>query len=99
MAKATQAAKPANAPAPGAATSQEAGATTSARILAAVNLGGVRYEAGGILEGLPEAIAEAYADALDTHPDAVAYARSIEAPVHQYQPEPQADAEDPAHEE
>lgn len=96
MAKNTPAAKPASAAAPAAGTADAGAAgdaTTSARVLAAVTLGGVRIPPGGILEGLPVDIAEAHADALDTHPDAVAYARSIEAPVHQYEPEPAPEAD------
>ncbi len=101
MTKTTQAGKSASAAAPGAAATNKppesdaadaAGATTSARILAAVTIGGVRYRPDGILEGLPAGVAGAHADALDPHPDAVSYARSIDAPVHQYQPDPAAQA-------
>lgn len=51
------------------------------RVLAAVTIGDVRYQPDDVIEGLPEDLAKAYKSSLDQHPDAVAYARSIDAPV------------------
>lgn len=52
-----------------------------ARVLAAVTIDGQRYQPDDVIEGLPQALAQAYKSSLDPHPDAVAYARSTGAPV------------------
>lgn len=88
----------------GAADGQGAGAGTqqdpapqdvalvAVRVLAAVIIDGVRFQPDDVIEGMPEAAAKAYAGSVDPHPDAVAYARSVGAPV---KPFPgQAHAED-----
>jgi len=88
----------------GAADGQGAGAETqhdpapqdvalvAVRVLAAVTIDGERFQPDDVIEGMPEAIAQAYAGSVDPHPDAVAYARSVGAPV---KPFPgQAHAED-----
>lgn len=88
----------------GAADGQGAGAGTqqdpapqdvalvAVRVLAAVTINGVRFQPDDVIEGMPETIAQAYAGSVDPHPDAVAYARSVGAPV---KPFPgQAHAED-----
>lgn len=62
------------------------------RVLAAVTIDGVRFLPNDVIEGMPDAIAQAYADSVDAHPDAVAYARSIDSPVKPFQG--QAHAED-----
>ncbi len=51
------------------------------RVLAAVSIEGERFLPDEVIEGMPESVAQAYADRVDSHPDAVAYARSIDAPV------------------
>lgn len=62
------------------------------RVLAAVSIDGVRFQPNDVIEGMPDAVAQAYAGSVDAHPDAVAYARSIDSPV---KPFPgQAHAED-----
>ena len=88
----------------GAADGQGAGAGTqqdpvaqevalvAVRVLAAVTIDGVRFAPDDVIEGVPEPTAKAHAGSVDPHPDAVAYARSIGAPV---KPFPgQAHAED-----
>lgn len=88
----------------GAADGQGAGAGTqqdpepqdvalvAVRVLAAVTVAGVRFAPDDVIEGVPEPTAKAHAGSVDPHPDAVAYARSIGAPV---KPFPgQAHAED-----
>ncbi|MXN31042.1 hypothetical protein [Delftia sp. CH05] len=88
----------------GAADGQGAGAGTQqdpasqdvalvdVRVLAAVTIDAVRFAPDDVIEGMPEAIAQAYAGSVDPHPDAVAYARSVGSPV---KPFPgQAHAED-----
>lgn len=95
MTKATPAAKSANAPAPAAGSTEKAGATTEARVLAAVTLAGVRHAPGVLLEGVPVALVEAHADSLDAHPDAVAHARADGALAVKFESaaEPEPDAE------
>lgn len=67
-------------------------ALVDVRVLAAVTIDGVRFQPDDVIEGMPESIAQAYAGSVDPHPDAVAYARSVGAPV---KPFPgQAHAED-----
>lgn len=67
-------------------------APVAVRVLAAVTIDGVRFAPDDVIEGMPETIAQAYAGSVDPHPDAVAYARSVGAPV---KPFPgQAHAED-----
>ena len=67
-------------------------ALVDVRVLAAVTIDGVRFAPDDVIEGMPETIAQAYAGSVDPHPDAVAYARSVGAPV---KPFPgQAHAED-----
>lgn len=62
------------------------------RVLAAFTIGDMSYQPDDVIEGLPTNLAKAYDGRVDTHPDAVAYARSIGAPV---KPFPgQAHAED-----
>lgn len=62
------------------------------RVLAAVTIAGVRFAPDDVIEGVPEATAKAHAGSMDPHPEAVAYARSVGAPV---KPFPgQAHAED-----
>ena len=56
------------------------------RVLAQITIGEVRYPPNTIIEGLPVAIAEAYKDRVDAHPEAVAYARSVDAPVVAFEP-------------
>ena len=80
----------------GAGTPQEPApqdvALVAVRVLAAVTIDGVRFAPDDVIEGMPEAIAQAYAGSVDPHPDAVTYARSVGAPV---KPFPgQAHAED-----
>ena len=88
----------------GAADGQSAGAETpqdpapqevqlvDVRVLAGVTIDGERFQPDDVIEGMPETIAQAYAGSVDPHPDAVAYARSVGAPV---KPFPgQAHAED-----
>jgi len=88
----------------GAADGQGAGAGTlqdpapqdvalvDVRVLATVTIDGVRFAPDDVIEGMPEAIAQAYAGSVDPHPDAVAYVRSVGSPV---KPFPgQAHAED-----
>lgn len=58
------------------------------RVLAAVTIAGIRYAPDTVIEGLPVALAEAHAGSVDPHPDAVAYARSTNAEVLQFEPEP-----------
>lgn len=88
----TPAAKPANAAAPAVDAPEKAGATTEARVLAAVTLAGVRHAPGVLLEGVPVALAKAHADSLDAHPDAVAHARADNAPVFKFEPEAASEA-------
>ena len=56
------------------------------RVLAPVTIAGAGYDPNDVIEGLPLALVEAYAGSVDDHPDAVAYAHSIGAPVKQFQP-------------
>lgn len=58
------------------------------RVLAAVTIADVRYKPGVVIEGIPVDLAEAHAGSVDAHPDAVDYARSINAEVLQFEPEP-----------
>ncbi|MFA9286986.1 hypothetical protein ACCQ08_19525 [Comamonas sp. SY3] len=58
------------------------------RVLAAVTIADVRYRPGVVIEGIPVDLAEAHAGSVDAHPDAVDYARSINAEVLQFEPEP-----------
>ena len=51
------------------------------RVLAAVTIGGERFQPDDVIEGMPEGVAQAYAGSVDQHPAAVAYARSVGAPV------------------
>lgn len=62
------------------------------RVLAAVTIDGVRFQPDDVIEGMPESVAKAYAGSVDPHPDAVAYARSVGAPVKPFSG--QAHAED-----
>ena len=62
------------------------------RVLAAVTIGGARFQPDDVIEGMPDSVAQAYAGSVDQHPDAVAYARSLGAPVLPYPG--QAHAED-----
>ena len=57
------------------------------RVLAAVTIADVRYQPGVVIEGIPVDVAEAHAGSVDAHPDAVAYARSTNAEVLQFEPE------------
>ncbi|UXC18555.1 hypothetical protein [Comamonas squillarum] len=57
------------------------------RVLAAVTIADVRYQPGVLIEGIPVDLAEAHAGSVDAHPDAVAYARSTNAQVLQFEPE------------
>ena len=68
-------------------------ALVAVRVLAAVTIDGVRFAPDDVIEGMPETIAQAYAGSVDPHPDAVAYARSVGAPVKPF-PGGQAHAED-----
>ena len=51
------------------------------RVLADVTIGGMRFQPDDVIEGMPDSVAQAYAGSVDPHPDAVAYARSLGAPV------------------
>lgn len=51
------------------------------RVLAAVTIGGARFQPDDVIEGMPDSVAQAYAGSVDPHPDAVAYARSLGASV------------------
>lgn len=62
------------------------------RVLASVTIGGARFQPDDVIEGMPDSVAQAYAGSVDPHPDAVAYARSLGAPVLPYPG--QAHAED-----
>ena len=62
------------------------------RVLAAVTIGGARFQPDDVIEGMPDSVAQAYAGSVDPHPDAVAYARSLGVPVLPYPG--QAHAED-----
>lgn len=55
------------------------------RVLAAVTIGDTRYQPDEVIEGLPVAVAQAHSDSVDTHPDAVAYARTLGTTVHQFE--------------
>ncbi|WP_159917866.1 hypothetical protein [Pantoea sp. 18069] len=67
-------------------------ALVDVRVLAAVTIAEQRFHPDDLIEGVPQGVAQAYAGSVDPHPDAVAYARSIGAPV---KPFPgQAHAED-----
>lgn len=55
------------------------------RVLAAVTIGGERFQPDDVIEGMPENVAQAYAGSVDPHPDAVAYARANGGDVVQYQ--------------
>lgn len=80
----------------GAADGQGAGAETQqdpapqevqlvdVRVLAAVTIGGERFQPDDVIEGMPGSVADAYAGSVDSHPEAVAYACSIGAPVKPY---------------
>lgn len=57
----------------------------SVRVLAAVTIADVRYTPDAVIHGLPVALAEAYAGSLDRHDDAVTYALSVGAPVHEFE--------------
>ena len=73
-------------------TAQDEAEHCDVRVLAAVTIGGERYQPDDVIEGLPAHLAQAYMGSVDAHPDAVAYARSIGASV---KPFPgQAHAED-----
>lgn len=62
------------------------------RVLAAVTIDGERFLPDDVIEGMPDSVAQAYAGSVDSHPDAVAYARSFGVPA---KPFPgQAHAED-----
>lgn len=54
------------------------------RVLVDVTIGETRYQANDVVEGVPGSVATAYAGSVDAHPDAVAYARSQDAPVKQF---------------
>ena len=56
------------------------------RVLAPVTIGCERFDPNDVIEGLPLALAEAHAGSVDTHPDAVAYARSTGSPVKPFEP-------------
>ena len=58
------------------------------RVLAAVTIADVRYLPDVVIEGIPVDLAKAHAGSVDAHPDAVAYARSIDAKILQFEPEP-----------
>ncbi|MFT3815444.1 MAG: hypothetical protein QM740_19050 [Acidovorax sp.] len=55
------------------------------RVLAAVTIGDTRYQPDEVIEGLSVAIAQAHHGSVDPHPDAVAYARTLGTPVHQFE--------------
>lgn len=61
------------------------GPTLTVRVLVGATVGAQHYSPDTVLENVPVAVAQAYAGVVDPHPDAVAYARSIGAPVVQYQ--------------
>lgn len=48
--------------------------TVAARVLCAGVIGGQRFEAGVVIDGLPSDVADAHAAMLDPHPDAVSHA-------------------------
>lgn len=64
----TPVAEPASPPPP------EAPATVAARVLCAGVIGGQRFEAGAVIDGLPSDVADAHAAMLDAHPSAVSHA-------------------------
>lgn len=49
-------------------------ATVAARVLCAGVIGGQRFDAGVVIDGLPSDVADAHAVMLDAHPDAVSHA-------------------------
>ena len=73
-------ADPAKAPATAGAAPGD-GELVDVRVLAAVTIGGERFEPDDVIEGMPDNVAQAYAGSVDPHPDAVAYARATGAPV------------------
>ena len=60
------------------------GPAVSVRVLVACAIGGVACAADDVLEDVPAAVAAAHAGEADSHPDAVAHALSIGAPVKKY---------------
>lgn len=56
------------------------------RVLAPVTIGCERFVPNDVIEGLPLALAKAHAGSVDTHPDAVDYARSTGSPVKPFDP-------------
>lgn len=68
-------------PDPAAVLAGATGAPVDGRVLAAVTIAGTRYQPNDVVVGLPGSIAEQHRDSIDTHPDAVAYARAQGFPV------------------
>ena len=60
------------------------GKKVDCRVLSAVTLYGVRFEPNDVLEGVPETLATQHKGSLDSHPDAVAFARAEGYPVKQF---------------
>lgn len=73
------------APAPNAGKPDDFAELCNVRVLASVTIGETRYQPDMVIEGLPVATANANRGSVDQHPDAVAYARSIGAPVLKYE--------------
>ncbi|MEH3087712.1 MAG: hypothetical protein PGN26_14530 [Xylophilus ampelinus] len=63
---------------------QATGKPVAGRVLAAVTIAGVRYQPNEVITGLPGSLAKQHADSVDSHPDAVAYARSQGFPERAY---------------
>ena len=59
----------------------------SARVLCAVTIGANSYQPDEVIEGLPATIAAQHVGAIDSHPDAVAYAMDNGPGARQYTPE------------
>ena len=57
------------------------GTPSDVRVLADVTIAGVRYLSNDVIEGLPASLVEQHAEAVDAHPDAVAYARTLGMPA------------------
>lgn len=73
--------QPAVAPSTDAKQPQQEPRAVTALVLCTANVGGHRYEAGIVLKGLPEEVAQAHAHALDAHPAAVEHAIGAGAAV------------------
>ena len=61
------------------------------RVLVKTTIGAVEANPDEIVEGVPSAMAESYAGAIDFHPDAVAYAREQGGEIKQYAEAPALD--------